>query len=160
MKKWNIGAAAIFFAISVFVFISTAEYAHPIGANTIGQDPGSAIWPRCLAVLLAVLSVGMVIEGFVGKAYRNSNEVPINVKSPEMKGVYWMLLIFAVYCVVLRFGGFILASVIFIPSVMCVLGERKCLHAILVGIIATAAIYALFKFGLRVRLPQGVLFKL
>lgn len=115
MKKWNIGAAAVFFAISVFVFISTAEYAHPIGANTIGQDPGSAIWPRCLAVLLAVLSVGMVIEGFVGKAYRNSNEVPINVKSPEMKGVYWMLLIFAVYCVVLRFGGFILASVIFIP---------------------------------------------
>ena len=84
MKKWNIGAAAVFFAISVFVFISTAEYAHPIGANTIGQDPGSAIWPRCLAVLLAVLSVGMVIEGFVGKAYRNSNEAPINVKSPAI----------------------------------------------------------------------------
>ena len=155
MKKWNIGAAAVFFAISAFVFVSTAEYAHPIGANTIGQDPGSAIWPRCLAVL----SVGMVIEGFVGKAYRNSNEVPINVKSPEMKGVYWMLLIFAVYCVVLRFGGFILASVIFIPSVMWVLGERKWLRAILVGVIATAAVYALFKFGLRVRLPQGILFK-
>ena len=65
MKKWNIGAAAVFFAISVFVFISTAEYAHPIGANTIGQDPDSAIWPRCLAVLLAVVSIGMVIEGFV-----------------------------------------------------------------------------------------------
>lgn len=160
MKKWNIGAAAVFFAISAFVFVSTAEYAHPIGANTIGQDPGSAIWPRCLAVLLAVLSIGMVIEGFVGKAYRNSNEAPINVKSPEMKGVYWMLLIFAAYCVVLRFGGFILASVIFIPSVMWVLGERKWLRAILVGVIATAAIYALFKFGLRVRLPQGVLFKL
>lgn len=43
MKKWNIGAAAVFFAISAFVFVSTAEYAHPIGANTIGQDPGSAI---------------------------------------------------------------------------------------------------------------------
>ena len=110
-------------------------------------------------MLLAVLSVGMVIEGFVGKAYRNSNEAPINVKSPEMKGVYWMLLIFAVYCVVLHFGGFILASVIFIPSVMWVLGERKWLRAILVGVIATAAVYALFKFGLRVRLPQGILFK-
>ena len=133
MKKWNIGAAAVFFAISAFVFVSTAEYAHPIGANTIGQDPGSAIWPRCLAVLLAVLSIGMVID--------------------------WMLLIFAVYCVVLRFGGFILASVIFIPSVMWVLGERKWLRAILVGVIATAAVYALFKFGLRVRLPQGILFK-
>lgn len=59
-----------------------------------------------------------------------------------------------------NFPGFILASVIFIPSVMWVLGERKWLRAILVGIIATAAIYALFKFGLRVRLPQGVLFKL
>ena len=146
---------------ALFVFVSTAEYAHPIGANTIGQDPGSAIWPRCLAVLLAVLSVGMVIEGFVGKAYRNNNEAPHqSSRVPEMKGVYWMLLIFAVYCVVLRFGGFILASVIFIPSVMWVLGERKWLRAILVGIIATAAIYALFKFGLRVRLPQGVLFKL
>ena len=68
-------------------------------------------------------------------------------------------MIFAVYCVVLRFGGFILASVIFIPSVMWVLGERKWLRAILVGVIATAAVYALFKFGLRVRLPQGILFK-
>lgn len=28
-----------------------------------------------------------------------------------------------------------------------------------VGVIATAAVYALFKFGLRVRLPQGILFK-
>ena len=151
MKKWNIGAAAVFFAISAFVFVSTAEYAHPIGANTIGQDPGSAIWPRCLAVLLAVLSIGMVIEGFVSKAYRDNNEAPINLKAPEMKGIYWMLLIFAVYCVVLRFGGFIL--------VMWVLGERKWLRAILVGVIATAAVYALFKFGLRVRLPQGILFK-
>ena len=115
---------------------------------------------RSLAVLLAVLSIGMVIEGFVSKAYRDNNEAPINLKAPEMKGIYWMLLIFAVYCVVLRFGGFILASVIFIPSVMWVLGERKWLRAILVGVIATAAIYALFKFGLRVRLPQGVLFKL
>ena len=86
MKKWNIGAAAVFFAISAFVFVSTAEYAHPIGANTIGQDPGSAIWPRCLAVLLAVLSIGMVIEGFVSKAYRDNNEAPINLKAPEMKG--------------------------------------------------------------------------
>lgn len=83
MKKWNIGAAAVFFAISAFVFVSTAEYAHPIGANTIGQDPGSAIWPRCLAVLLAVLSIGMVIEGFVSKAYRDNNEAPINLKAPE-----------------------------------------------------------------------------
>ena len=111
-------------------------------------------------MLLAVLSIGMVIEGFVSKAYRDNNEAPINLKAPEMKGIYWMLLIFAVYCVVLRFGGFILASVIFIPSVMWVLGERKWLRAILGGVIATAAIYALFKFGLRVRLPQGVLFKL
>lgn len=83
MKKWNIGAAAVFFAISAFVFVSTAEYAHPIGANTIGQDPGSAIWPRCLAVLLAVLSIGMVIEGFVGKAYRNSNEAPSTSRVPK-----------------------------------------------------------------------------
>ena len=41
MKKWNIGAAAVFFAISVFVFISTAEYAHPIGAN-LAPLPGGA----------------------------------------------------------------------------------------------------------------------
>ena len=44
-------------------------------------------------------------------------------------------------------------------TVQWVLGERKWLRAILVGVIATAAVYALFKFGLRVRLPQGILFK-
>ena len=50
-----------------------------------------------LAVLLAGLSIGMVIEGFVSKAYRDNNEAPINLKAPEMKGIYWMLLIFAVW---------------------------------------------------------------
>lgn len=158
MKKWNIGVAALFFALSVFIFVSTAEYAHPIGENTIGQDPGSAIWPRCLAVLLVILSVLMVIEGFVSSAYRNNTDSPIQLKSPEMKGVYWMLLIFAVYAVVLRYGGFVLASVIFIPSVMRVLGEKKWVKSIVIGIVATAAVYVLFKFGLRVRLPQGILF--
>ena len=68
MKKWNIGAAAVFFAISAFVFVSTAEYAHPIGANTIGQDPGSAIWPRCLAVLLADDDLRIEVGQFTGKA--------------------------------------------------------------------------------------------
>lgn len=107
-------------------------------------------------MLLAVLSIGMVIEGFVSKAYRDNNEAPINLKAPEMKGIYWMLLIFAVYCVVLHFGGFILASVIFIPSLCGCCEKVASCHP--VGI-ATAAVYALFKFGLRVRLPQGILFK-
>ena len=122
-------------------------------------------------IRLYAAGVGLSLTGFINLAtvysqtgtsdewLTSATSSTVAVLTGLGETVCFVLLIFAVYCVVLHFGGFILASVIFIPSVMWVLGERKWLRAILVGVIATAAVYALFKFGLRVRLPQGILFK-
>lgn len=148
MTKWNVGLAIVLIALSILIFVSTAPYhrAH-------GNDPGPAFWPRTMAVALSVLSVLMVIEGIV-KERKEKSADPIGLASPEMRRIYWMILIFAVFAVVLYYGGFIIASLLFIPAVMRLLGEKKWLKCILVSVIVSGTIYFFFSVLLRVTLPQ------
>lgn len=147
MKKANIVVAAIFFAIAVFIFYSTAAYNY-----AISTDPGPAAWPRFLAILLVLLSILMVIEGFVGKKYKDDNE-PITFWNDDMKRVYATMLTFLGFALLLHFCGFIIASLIFIPAIMRILGEKIWWKLILTDLCITFGVYVLFGIVLRVHLP-------
>lgn len=145
MKKWNIGLAAFFIVLATSIFINTQKY-----AISTGDDPGAAFWPRALAIILVILSVIMVIQSML----KESQPSPINFKAPEMKNIYAMLVIFLLFAILLYFGGFVLASLLFIPAVMLVLGERRTIHIVLTSVILTGAVYFFFTVLLRITLPQ------
>lgn len=147
MKKANIVVAAIFFVIGIFIFSSTAAYNY-----AIATDPGPAAWPRFLAILLILLSVLMVIEGFVGEKYRDNNEA-IVWWNADMKRVYATMGTFLGFAVLLHYCGFIIASLIFIPAIMRILGETKWWKLILTDVCITFGVYILFGIILRVHLP-------
>lgn len=149
MKKANIVFAAIFFAFSFFVFYSTAAY------NAAGSsgDPGPAFWPRLLAILLVVLSILMVIEGFTSKKFKDEKS-PLNIKTDGMKRVFITFAIFGCYAVLLRTCGYVISSLLFIPAIMRVLNEKSWIKCILTSVIITTAIYIVFKLILRVQLVE------
>lgn len=149
MKKWDIGLAAFFIVFAVSIFVSTNEYA----VNS-GYDPGAAFWPRLLAVILVLLSVIMVIQTMIGGGRSAEQTQPVDFKAPRMKRVYIMIGVFAGFTVLLVYLGFIIASLLFIPSVMFLLGERKALNIILTSLLLTGSVYFLFTVLLRITLPQ------
>jgi len=149
MRKWNIGLAAFFILLASSIFYNTREY-----AVSYGDDPGAAYWPRILAVILTILSIAMAVQSMLNKNEKDGKASPINFKAPEMKRVYAMLVIFILFAVLLYFGGFVIASLLFIPAVMFVLGERKAVKIVLASIILTGVVYFFFTILLRITLPQ------
>ena len=149
MKKWNIGLAAFFIIFAASIFVSTNEYA----VNS-GYDPGAAFWPRLLAVMLVVLSIILVIQTMIAGERNKEQTNPIDFKAPQMKRVYIMLGIFLIFTILLIYGGFIIASLLFVPAVMFVLGERKAFKLVLTSLILTGSVYFFFTMLLRITLPQ------
>ena len=66
--------------------------------------------------------------------------------------------IIAVFCVLLKFLGFLLASAFMIPAIMRLMDEKRI--PVLAGMTAgvLAAIYIIFSLILKLPLPQGSLF--
>jgi len=119
----------------------------------VSKAPGAGFWPRILAFILIILSVALIIETFITEKNRSGNNSPFDFKSPAMKNVYIMLGVFAAYAVILYFGGFVVASLLFIPTVMYTLGERNKKVLLLTSVILTGTVYFFFSVLLRVTLP-------
>lgn len=151
MKKWNIGLAIVFISLTILIFISTAPYhrAH-------GNDPGPAYWPRAVSVLMSLLSIGMVVEGFVKERKRAESDKPIDLRAPEMKRIYAMILIFIAFAALLYIFGFVIATLLFIPAVMRLLGEDNWLKCAITSVLVTGVVYAAFTLLLRISLPQPI----
>jgi putative tricarboxylic transport membrane protein len=65
-----------------------------------------------------------------------------------------------VYAVVLQYLGFILSTMLYLFVQMIVLaGERKTKYVtlVLISVVASTGIYALFVYGLELMLPAGIL---
>lgn len=149
MKKYNVGISVILIGLACFIFYGTKDF-DPI----VSKAPGAGFWPRILALVLIILAIALLIETFFYGKNKNNNSMPIDYKSPAMKRVYIMIGIFAMYAGILYLGGFIIASLLFIPSVMYLLGERNKKILITVSVSITGIVYVFFTILLHITLPQ------
>lgn len=148
MKKYNMIISSLLVFLAVLIFYGTKDF-----TPYISKVPGAGAWPRMLALTLVFLSAALVVETFVSNNDADDTE-PINFKGPEMKCVYIMLGIFFGYAIVLYVGGFVVASLLFIPSVMYLLGEVNVKKMALTSIVVTSVVYFFFAVLLKITLPQ------
>ena len=76
----------------------------------------------------------------------------------SLKRVCVGIAILAVFCALLYFVGFMIASAFMVPAVMLLMGEKRLpvLAGLTVGVLA--AVYIIFSVALKLPLPQGILF--
>lgn len=121
-------------------------------------EPGPRLLPYVAIVLIAVSSLALIIKGYMD---RKKEEKPYFPKGGVLKITrsYLMLII---YAVAMTYLGFLIttpfATFAFIYDLKGV-SKVKPVPAIIISLLVTAGLYAMFVFGFQVKLPVGVLFE-
>jgi putative tricarboxylic transport membrane protein len=124
-----------------------------------GQPYGPALFPRLIAVMMAVGGLGLIVEGVRKRAEGPSMSVPEWVRSPRhVAGLLAAILAVVFYIVASRWLGFILSAFIILVVLFTVLRGRAHLWSSLaIAAVTTVAIQQFFGDLLRVPLPWGIL---
>jgi len=123
---------------------------------TVGEPgkPGPGFFPFFLAVALSLVALALVV-----RSVRNAREPTAVLRGPEAPlrrgSVAWTLVGLFAYAFVLEGLGFLLATVLLMLFLFRAVDPLRWPAAV-GGSLATSLLsYALFKFGLGVRLPPG-----
>ena len=148
MKKYNVGISIVLLAVSVAMFVSASALPASTDASI-----GPGTWPKILAGLMGLLSILLLIQSL---ADHSGKEAPFKA-GPGLKRVGLGIVILAVFCALLYFVGFMIASAFMIPAVMLLMGEKRVpvLVGVTVGVLV--AVYVIFVMALNLPLPQGTL---
>ena len=149
-----------FLAVAVFLYISTATYPQAVQGST-------AAYVRFLAVCMGLLCAVEILFCYFRKG-RNTQ----NVQNDEQKShsdvfyigtrplMFWsLLLVLVIYAASFSYLGFYIASALFLPITMFILGARKPISIASSTLFVLLFVYAVFERILEVYMPIGTLFE-
>lgn len=141
-----------------FVVLSAALFLGAVRIPSTGMEGvGSDFMPKILAVTMGGLSLIQLCIGFknIKKDYKLDEK-----NQPEYKRVIATIVSFGVYVFALKPIGFIITSVIYLFIQIMILAPEEKRNIPLFGIISiffTIVVYGIFRFGLNVTLPDGII---
>ena len=150
MKKANMAVAAVFAFIAIAAIVLSSSL--PPAKDGV---PGPGAWPVIIAVVMLCASVMIALH-----ALKNtSNEkTSINMLSRDCVRVYLSMAFLIVYFVLMYVLGFGSATFIMLCGFISWFGRYKWYKTAAVSFVVTAAVYAVFKYILKVPFRFGILF--
>ena len=145
---------AVMLALSVFYLIFTQQI--KTRPKLTPPYAGARVIPGLLSVILAVLSVILIVQGWRKlKAPQEAEE-----KGADVLAVAETFAVIIGYTVLLQPAGFILSTVIYLFAQMMVLApadKRNPVLFIIVSVAFTAFVFVAFRIGLQQLLPRGII---
>ena len=116
-------------------------------------EPGPRLLPYVAIVLIAMSSVALIIKGIKERA---KEEKPYFPKGGALK-ITKSYLLLIVYAFAMTWLGFLMTT----PFAPPISGPTKlpAVPAVIISVLVTAGLYAMFVFGFQVKLPAGRLFE-
>lgn len=116
-------------------------------------NPGEGFWPR----LIAVLFIGLgVLLGILTVMKKKEPDRIIDLNSSPVRKAYLATGLSIFYGFLLLLAGFFVATVVFVPLIMTLMGEKrpKVIVASAVGI--SFGIWLVFLVGFKSALPESI----
>lgn len=157
-KKFGDLVIGLFFLVLAIGLFAAASVLPPSLLGGIGSD----FMPRVLAVGTGVLAVLQVLSGVkVMRAYSPDagGQAPPEER-PEYLRVLATIAVFTVYIFLLQPVGFLPCSTVYLFAQMLILapkGKRSPLLFAVISVACSVAVYFIFRNGLSVMLPAGIL---
>lgn len=140
--------------VCIFFYINTLSIKKP--AKLL--EPGPRLLPYVAIILVLMSSAALIIKGYMD---RKKEEKPYFPKGGGKK-ITKSYLMLCVYALAMTYLGFLLttpfATIAFIYDLK---GNSKVkpVQAVIIAVLITAALYAMFVFGFQIKLPAGILFE-
>lgn len=121
-------------------------------------EPGPRLLPYVAVILILMSSVALIIKGYKERAIE---EKPYFPKGGALK-ITKSYLLLIIYAVAMTWIGFLITTPFATFALIHDLkgtSSVKPAAAIIIALLVTAGLYAMFVFGFQVKLPAGILFE-
>lgn len=157
---------SLFLLFLSFVLYRESTFIEDIDYGSMKAD----VWPTFLVMLLIVLSISMLVKSVIEyqQATQSSTQDNENAEQTDpVTGWTWLLnpmivfVLFFLFLITLDYLGMLIGGVFFTFITMTLLGQiswRTVPIYFAISVISISGMWAIFTFGLRVMLPEGVLF--
>ncbi len=152
MKQRNIAAAVALLLVAAGYGYMTAG----LPERSLPDTPPPAFLPWINTVLLAAMA-GLLLLRSLGPT---SEPVQKQEESRASLPAGAFLVLFVIFIAALPYTGFLLASMPFFGLMMLLFGERNPLKVALGSVGTPLLLFAVFRYGFNVLLPQGALERL
>ena len=137
----------------IFFFIMTQQVRQP--ANLL--EPGPRLLPYVAIFLIGISSSALIVKGY---KEREIAEKPYFPKGGVIK-VTKSFLMLVIYAVAMTYLGFVITTPFATAAFIYDLkgnSEVKPVSTVIISVVVTAVLYAMFVFAFQIKLPAGVLF--
>lgn len=137
----------------IFFFIMTQQVRQP--ANLL--EPGPRLLPYVAIFLIGISSIALIVKGY---KEREIAEKPYFPKGGVIK-VTKSFLMLVIYAVAMTYLGFVITTLFATAAFIYDLkgnSEVKPVSTVIISVVVTAVLYAMFVFAFQIKLPAGVLF--
>lgn len=150
MKKADIIAGVLGILLSFYIFMESAKFPED---NVLLMGP--SFFPRILAVLMLIMSITLIVIALMGKSAKTAEK--LDIRDPGIQRSIIALVATVIYLLLFKRLGFILDSILYLMFLMYLLKLRNYVQMVLVSIGVSVAVYFIFKVGLSITLPLGIL---
>lgn len=116
--------------------------------------PGERFWPYGLAWLFIGLGglqcISVLLE------YRKVSKTMADLSSPAVRSAYSVAVVMVLYASIMMFVGFLVGTLLLIPTMMWMMGERRVVHFIGISAAIVVFIYVFFTLIFNSPLPAPV----
>lgn len=157
---------SLFLIFLSFVLYRESTFIEDVDYGSMKAD----VWPTFLVMLLVVLSISMLVKSLMEyrQATQSSTQDNENAEQTDsVTGWTWLInpmivfVLFFLFLITLDYLGMLIGGIFFTFITMTLLGQiswRTVPIYFVISVISISGMWAIFTFGLRVMLPEGVLF--
>jgi putative tricarboxylic transport membrane protein len=120
------------------------------------HEPGPGFVFFWTAVVVGLLSLGVVAQSFVGKAVEEENEGRIFTKAGARKVALVVIALF-LYALLLEWVGFVIVTLLLMVFLLRVIEKKPWWLTLLTAVTITVVAYLVFEMALQSNLPKGLL---
>jgi hypothetical protein len=149
MRSRNVSAALVLILLGLGYGFLTAG----LPKRSLPDTPDPSFFPWIITASLLILSVALLVQGLrARRGAREGADTAGGLRAPTV-----FLTLFVAYVAVLPVAGFVIASVPFFAALMWLYGERRWSWIGIVSVALPVLLVLVFRHGLQIPLPTGVL---
>lgn len=117
-------------------------------------DISASFFPTLVAVIMIICSLSMLVKAIIKPEIRKP--LSASEKKGLLRGVLTILVCF-LYVIAFKPVGYIISSMLAVFALMVIFGNRRWGLITVITICFPILLYVAFRFGLRIKLPVGIL---